>query len=94
MEEESNRSFDFTNKAWEALYDTVDNDYFRDKDADLIYSVLKKRLKYISFGEYLKRYLYQKSGLTDSYESIPLKTYQDIIKESFSDNNTQRPSFW
>lgn len=88
MEDESNRSFDFTNNAWEALYDAVDNDYFRDQDADLIYSVLKKRLKYIPFGEYLKRYLYQKSGLTDSFESVPLKTYQDIIKGSFSDNYT------
>ena len=88
MEDESNRSFDFTNNAWEALYDAVDNDYFRDKDSDLIYSVLKKKLRYISFGEYLKRYLYQKSGLTDSFESVPLKTYQDIIKESFFDNST------
>ena len=90
MEDESNRSFDFTNNAWEVLYDAVDSDYFKDRDADLIYTALEKRLKYISFGEYLKRYIYKKAGFTEPFESIPLSVYQEVIKESFADNNTPR----
>ena len=45
---DENRSMDFTNKAWDVLYDAVDNNYFRDKDAHLIYSALQKRMKFIS----------------------------------------------
>ena len=82
------RSTDFTNNAWEALYTVVDSSYFQDKDADLIYTALEKRLKFIPFGEYLKRYIYRKAELTDPYETVSLKVYQQIIKGAFSDNNT------
>ena len=82
------RSMDFTNKAWDVLYDAVDNNYFLDRDADLIYSALNKRMKYIPFGEYLKRYIYRQAGLEEPFEEVPLKEYQQIIKWAFSDNNT------
>lgn len=88
MISDSNRSTDFTDHAWEVMYDTVDSTYFRDKDADIIYSALEKRLKFIPFGEYLKRYIYRKAGLDNPFESVPLKVYQQIIKDAFSDNNT------
>ena len=83
-------STDFTINAWEALYDAVDSAYFQDKDADLIYTVLENKLKFISFGEYLKRYIYRKAVLTQPYDDVPLKTYQQIIMESFRDNHTPR----
>ena len=88
MNDVSNSSTDFTNNAWNALYDAVDSTYFQEKDADLIYQALESRLKFIPFGEYLKRYIYRKSGLTDPFESVPLKVYQEIIKDAFLDNNT------
>ena len=88
MNGEANRSTDFTANAWDALYDAVDSTYFQDKDADLIYEVLEKRMKFISFGEYLKRYIYRKAGLTEPFEHVPLKVYQQIIRGAFSDNNT------
>lgn len=83
---------DFTNAAWESLYDAVDADEFRDQDAQLIYDSLKHRLRIIPFGDYLKRYIYQKAGLTGHYSEVPLKDYQLIIKDSFADNCTP-PSF-
>ena len=85
---DENRSMDFTNNAWDVLYDAVDNNYFLDRDADLIYSALNKRMKYIPFGEYLKRYIYRQAGLEEPFEEVPLKEYQQIIKWAFSDNNT------
>lgn len=82
------RDIDFTDAAWESLYDAVDNTQFLEKDAHLIYSSLKHRLKVISFGDYLKRYIYQKAGLTEPFAEVPLKEYQLIIRSAFSDNHT------
>lgn len=58
MEENEIKEFDYTDSAWEYLYDVVDNSQFLDKDAQLIYNSLRTHLKSISFGEYLKRYIY------------------------------------
>ncbi len=62
MSVEDIEDFDFTDAAWESMYDAVDNADFQDKDAQLIYISLKNRLRLISFGDYLKRYIY-KSGI-------------------------------
>lgn len=79
---------DFTNHAWESLYEAVDDVDFINSDATLIYDALKRRLRFIPFGDYLKRYIYTKAGLSGAYDEIPLKEYQQIIKDSFYDNNT------
>lgn len=78
----------FTGGAWDALYDAVDSTYFQDKDADMIYSALRDRLRFIPFGDYLKRYIYRKADLQGAYDKIPLRTYQQIIKLAFADNHT------
>ncbi len=80
----------FTEDAWEALYAAVDSTYFQEEDADLIYAALKRGLRFIPFGEYLKRYIYKKAGLKELYAEVPLKVYQQIIKASFAENNTPR----
>lgn len=79
---------DFTDNAWDALYNVVDSEDFRDHDADRIYDALSRRLKFIPFGEYLKRYLYRKAELKDPFDSVPIKTYQYMIRDSFKDNAT------
>lgn len=79
---------DFTDNAWDALYDVVDSADFRDHDADRIYDALSRRLKFIPFGEYLKRYIYRKAELKEPFDSIPLKLYQQIIRDAFKDNST------
>ena len=83
---------DFTEAAWESLYEAVDDAQFLQKDAHLIYNSLRHRLKLRSFGDYLKRYIYQKAELTEPFDEIPLKEYQLIIQSAFSDNHTP-PSF-
>lgn len=79
---------DFTESAFDSMYDAVDDAYFRDKDAELIYNALKVRLKAIPFCNYLKRYIYVKAELSGRYDEIPVKDYQRIIKDSFSDTYT------
>lgn len=92
MEDHDIRDFDFTDAAWESLYDAVDDTKFHDRDAQLIYNSLRHRLKIRSFGDYLKRYIYEKAGLTESFTEIPIKEFQLIIRSAFSDNHTP-PSF-
>ncbi len=92
MDMENLNELDFTENAWEALYDTVDSTYFREQDADLIYHTLQGRLQSLSFGDYLRRYIYQKAEMSEPFEDIPVKTYQQLIRDSFADNQTP-PSF-
>lgn len=82
------KDFDFTEAAWESLYDTVDDTLFLEQDAEMIYSSLKHRLKFVPFGDYLKRYIYLKAGLEEPFADVPLKVYQSIIKSAFLDNHT------
>ncbi len=82
------KDLDFTEAAWDSLYDAVDDTAFLDQDAEIIYKSLKHKLKFISFGDYLKRYIYQKAELTEPFSEVPLKEYQLIIKSAFSDNCT------
>lgn len=84
----SDNGIDFTEIAYDSMYDVVDDSSFREKDAELIYKALESRLKMIPFGSYLKRYIYKKAGLDGKYDEIPIKDYQLIIRESFSDNHT------
>lgn len=79
---------DFTDAAWDSMYDAVDDTLFPDRDAGLIYNALKHRLKIRSFGDYLKRYIYLKAELTIPFSEVPLKEYQLIIRSAFSDNHT------
>lgn len=83
---------DYTEVAWNHMYDAVDDEKFLQQDAVLIYNSLKYKLKFISFGDYLKRYIYVKAGLEGPAADVPLQTYQSIIKESFRENYTP-PSF-
>lgn len=92
MENHAIGDLDFTDAAWESLYDAVDDAQFLDKDAQLIYNSLRHRLKTRSFGDYLKRYIYLKAELTEPFAEVPLKEYQLIIRSAFSDNHTP-PSF-
>jgi|GEM_PF-299647 len=92
MEEYSPSILDFTKRSEEYFYDTVDLKDFRDKEAEYIYDCLRKNLRLIPFCDYLKRYIFIKSGMTDDYRQIDLREYQEIIIESFRENNTP-PSF-
>lgn len=92
MEEYLDRSYEFTKAAWNKMYAAVDNQYFQEADAELIYHSLEKELKPVPFGDYLKRYIYQKTGMEGSFREVPLRDYQSIIMDAFRDHHTP-PSF-
>ena len=88
MTDSLDRSYDFTAIAWNKMYDAVDNQYFQDMDAELIYQSLEKELKPVPFGDYLKRYIYRKAGMEGSFREVSLREYQMIILDAFRDNQT------
>jgi hypothetical protein len=88
IEQYQQDSYEFTVRAENYLYDTVDLKNFRDKEADFIYDCLKNNLRTIPFSDYLKRYISQKAGMTGDYAEIDIREYQEIIVESFRENRT------
>jgi len=88
MDDTLGRSYNFTMKAWDRMYDAVDHQYFQEMDADLIYQALEKELKPVPFGDYLKRYIFRKAGMTGSFREVPLRDYQTIITDAFRDHHT------
>ncbi|MBR5515596.1 MAG: zinc ribbon domain-containing protein [Clostridia bacterium] len=79
---------EYTNIAWEHLYEAVDDTMFLEQDAELIYDSLKHKLRFISFGDYLKRYIYTKFRFEESFSVIDLSEYQRMIKKSFEITQT------
>ena len=79
---------DFTRRAFDTFYDVVDDPYFRDQDLDVIYDSLKNRIQIVSFGDYLKRYIYEKAEMTGNYQDIPTAVYRDMICCEFQERQT------
>ena len=86
--EEKIPELDFTQRAYETFYDTVDDPYFRDRDPDVIYTALQEKMELVSFGDFLKRYIYEKAGMCGNYRDIPVTDYRDIICEEFAERQT------
>ena len=86
--EEAISKLDFTQRALETFYDAVDDPYFRDRDLEVIFEALKDKMQMISFGDFLKRYIYQKAGMNGEYREIPVSEYQEIICCEFRDRQT------
>lgn len=83
-------NLDFTLHSEENFYDTVDMSEFMDDDAESIYAHLNSKMKLIPFGDYLKRYIYNKAGFDEPFEEIDIREYQGIIIESFAENYTPK----
>lgn len=92
MNDQIDNGTDFTENAWDALYDAVDAEDFSESDAEVIYDALYRRLRFIPFGDYLKRYIYRKAGFKEPFAEIELDVFRRVIRDSFRENNTP-PSF-
>ncbi len=87
-EEKRDRSFNFTLQGKSMFEDTVGNLMFPEADANMILQALQSSFRVVPFCEYLKRYLYQKTGFTGSYRSIPLEEYVETLTEAFRETAT------
>lgn len=78
----------YTEKAYAAFYDVIDDPYFLQKDQDSIYAALKEKVKVIPFGDHLKRYIYEKAEMDGRFQDIPASDYLEVICSEFSERQT------
>ena len=93
----SEEKMNFTSNVLDQFDIAAEKARFRGEDAEQVTFDLLEKMPNIAFGEYLKRYIYRKTGMNEvykrkAYDEIPLKDYQLTIKESFSEYSTP-PSF-
>lgn len=78
----------FTANAWDSFYTAVDNPDFADMDAAMIYKTLLDCIRKLSFGDYLRRYIYFKAGMEEEYDRVTEDTYESILRNAFRDTGT------
>ena len=87
---DSVKDFEFTRKAAQKLRQVVSLDGFEDEDADVIFHYLYKEMELVSFGDHLKRYIYERAGLEEPYSEVTQDIYKDIVIESFHETCTPK----
>ena len=86
--QDSPSDLDFTFWARERFYDVADDPYFQRGDPQLIYDALKKQMRMVPFGDFLKRYIFEKAKMSGQYTQVPIKQYVDTLCMEFEDRQT------
>lgn len=84
------QDFEFTRKAAQRFRQVVSLDSFEDEDADVIFNYLYKEMKLVSFGDHLKRYIYERAELDEPFSEVPQEVYREIVLESFKETFTPK----
>lgn len=87
---DSVQDFEFTRKAAQKFRQVVSLDGFEDEDAELIFHYLYKEMELVSFGDHLKRYVYERAGLDEPFAGVTPDVYRDIVVESFKETYTPK----
>ena len=84
------QDYEFTRKAVQKFRQVVSLDTFEDEDADVIFHYLYKEMTLVSFGDHLKRYIYERAELEEPFSEVPQEVYKDIILDSFKETYTPK----
>ncbi len=84
------QDYEFTRKAARRFREVVSLESFEDEDAETIFHYLYKEMELVSFGDYLKRYIYERAGLTEPFPEVPKETYKEILMDSFRETCTPK----
>ena len=84
------QDFEFTRRAAQKFREIVNLETFEEEDANVIFNYLYKEMELVSFGDYLKRYIYERAGLTEPYGEVPAEAYREIIIDSFKETRTPK----
>jgi hypothetical protein len=87
---DSVQDYEFTRKAAQRFRQVVSLDSFEDEDADVIFHYLYKEIELVSFGDHLKRYVYERAGLEEPYAEVTTDVYRDIVVDSFKETCTPK----
>ena len=84
------KDFEFTRKAAQRFRQVVELDSFEEKDTEVIFHYLYKEMELVSFGDHLKRYIYERAGIEEPFAEVPQEVYRDIAVESFKETYTPK----
>lgn len=87
---DSVKDFEFTRKAAQRFRQVVSLDGFEEEDADVIFHYLYKEMELVSFGDHLKRYIYERAGLEEPFGEVTQEMYREIVIESFRETYTPK----
>ncbi len=85
---EEERSFSFTLKGDRALSETISAPMFQKMDAPMLLRELQDHFRVVPFYDYLKRYVYLKSGMIGSYTEVPPEEYCATVCDAFLETGT------
>ena len=80
------RDYEYTKRAIVNLNRIIDSTDFREMDSLSIFRYLQDEMEIVSFGNYLKRYIYEQNKLDEPFAAIPEDYYISVIADSFSMN--------
>lgn len=84
------QDYEFTRRAAQRFRQVVSLEDFEDEDADVIFHYLYKEMELVSFGDHLKRYIYERAGLEEPFSEVPKDVYREIVVESFHETCTPK----
>ena len=84
------QDFEFTKKATQRFRQVVSLESFEDEDANVIFHYLYKEMELVSFGDQLKRYIYERAGLEEPFAEVSTETYREIALDSFQETRTPK----
>lgn len=87
---DSVKDFEFTRRAAQRFRQVVSLEDFEEEDADVIFHYLYKEMELVSFGDHLKRYIYERSGLEEPFNEVTQDIYRDIVVDSFQETCTPK----
>ena len=80
------RDYEFTKRAEAGLNRMTNSRAFREMDSETIFRYLRDQAEVVPFGDYLKRYIYEKTGKTEPFREVPEGYYLSFLAESFAMN--------
>ena len=84
------QEYEFTRRAAQRFRQVVSLDSFEDEDADVIFHYLYKEMELVSFGDHLKRYIYERAELEEPFSEVPQEVYKEIVVDSFKETYTPK----
>ena len=84
------QDYEFTRRAVQRFRQVVSLDGFEDEDAEVIFNYLYREMELVSFGDHLKRYIYERAGLEEPFAEVTQDIYREIVAESFKETCTPK----
>lgn len=84
------QDFEYTRRAYENFQQVVNLEEFKDQDAEVIFRYLYQKMELVSFGDYLRRYLYERFLSRKPFSQVSLDEYKEMIVQSFEKTKTPK----